>query len=134
MYDPPHPREAVLGLCLEPFDLSVADAAAHLEVDTGYLADLCAGQQRITADLAIRLEQAFGGTADNWMRVQAACDLAQTRLKSEHIQSNPSAPRLEPLARNAYRLRSRAGPQDGLRNQANRTRCPIGPLHDPPLD
>ena len=89
MYDPPHPGEAVLGLCLEPFDLSVADAAAHLEVDVEYLADLCAGRERITADLAIRLEQAFGGTADNWMRVQAAYDLAQKRLKSDHIKVKP---------------------------------------------
>lgn len=86
MHDPPHPGEAVLGLCLEPFDLSIADAAAHLEVDEAYLADLCAGRERITADLAIRLEQAFGGTADNWMRVQAAYDLAQRRLHSSDIQ------------------------------------------------
>lgn len=86
MHDPPHPGEAVLGLCLEPFDLSIADAAAHLEVDDTYLADLCAGRERITADLAIRLEQAFGGTADNWMRVQAAYDLAQRRLDSSDIQ------------------------------------------------
>ena len=86
MHDPPHPGEAVLGLCLEPFDLSIADAAAHLEVEEVYLADLCAGRERITADLAIRLEQAFGGTADNWMRVQAAYDLAQRRLDSSDIQ------------------------------------------------
>ena len=89
MYDPPHPGEAVLGLCLEPFDLSVADAAAHLEVDVEHLAHLCAGRERITAALAIRLEQAFGGIADNWMRVQAAYDLAQTRLKSNDIQVKP---------------------------------------------
>ncbi len=89
MYNPPHPGEGVLGLCLEPFDLSVTDAAAHLDLDEGYLADLCAGRERITADLAIRLEQAFGGTADNWMRVQAAYDLAQMRLKSDHIQVKP---------------------------------------------
>ena len=89
MYEPPHPGEAVLGLCLEPFDLSVPDAAAHLEVDVEYLTDLCAGRERISADLAIRLEQAFGGTADNWMRVQAAYDLAQTRLKSDDIQVKP---------------------------------------------
>lgn len=43
MHDPPHPGDAVLGLCLEPFDLSVADASAHLDAAAGYLADLCAG-------------------------------------------------------------------------------------------
>ena len=77
MHDPRHPGEAVLGLCLEPFELSVEDAAAQLKVDAEYLTDLCAGRERITADLAVRLELAFGGTADNWMRVQAACDFVQ---------------------------------------------------------
>ncbi len=33
MKNPPHPGESILTLCLEPLDLSVADAAAHLEVD-----------------------------------------------------------------------------------------------------
>ena len=89
MKNPPHPGEAVSVLCQEPFDLSVADAAAHLQVDAGYLAELCEGRERITADLAIRLEQAFGGTADNWIRVQAAYDLAQTRQNSDHIQVKP---------------------------------------------
>ena len=89
MYDPPHPGESILLLCLEPLDLSVGEAAAHLEVDEAYLAALCEGRGAINADLAIRLEQAFGGTADVWMRMQASYDLAQTRLKSDHIQVKP---------------------------------------------
>jgi addiction module HigA family antidote len=89
MYDPPHPGESILVLCLEPFELSVADAASHLEVDEDYLAALCEGRERINADMAIRLEQAFGGTADIWMRMQASYDLAQMRLNSSHIQVKP---------------------------------------------
>ena len=34
-----------------------------------------------------RLEQAFGGTADVWMRMQASYDLAQARLRGDQIQS-----------------------------------------------
>lgn len=89
MHDPPHPGESILVLCLEPLDLSIADAATHLEVDEEYLGDLCDGRAAINADLAIRLEQAFGGTADVWMRMQASYDLAQMRLKSDHIQVKP---------------------------------------------
>ena len=70
MKNPPHPGETVLVLCFEPFDLSVADAAAHLKVDAEYLGALCEGRERITADLAVRLEQAFGGTAEAWLRLQ----------------------------------------------------------------
>ena len=89
MKNPSHPGESILLVCLEPLDLSVSEAAAHLEVDEAYRAALCEGHGTINADLAIRLEQVFGGTADNWMLVQAAYDLAQTRLKSDHIQVKP---------------------------------------------
>lgn len=50
---------------------------------------MCACEAPITADLAVRFEQAFGGTADNWMRVQAAYDLARTRSRSGHIKIKP---------------------------------------------
>jgi addiction module HigA family antidote len=35
--------------------------------------------------MAIRLEKAFGGTADLWLRMQAAYDLAQARKKADWI-------------------------------------------------
>lgn len=79
MKNPPHPGETVLVLCFEPFELSIADAATHLKVDEGYLAALCDGRERITADLAVRLEQAFGGTAEAWLRLQTTHDLERAR-------------------------------------------------------
>ena len=75
-----------MGLCLEPFDLSVADAAAHLEVDAEYLADLCERRAPITADMAIRFEMAFGSTANAWLGMQAAYDLAQARKTACEIK------------------------------------------------
>ncbi|MYD16640.1 MAG: HigA family addiction module antidote protein [Chloroflexi bacterium] len=92
MKNPPHPGETVLVLCFEPFDLSIAAAATHLKVEEGYLAALCDGQERITADLAVRLEQAFGGTAEAWLRLQTAHDLDVAR------QSNCDVKRFEPAA------------------------------------
>ena len=89
MKNPPHPGESIFWLCLEPLDLSVADAAAHLDVDEEYLAALCEGRGAIDADMANRLEQAFGGTADVWMRMQASYDLAQRRLDCSDIQVKP---------------------------------------------
>jgi len=41
--------------------------------------------------MAIRLEQAFGGTADVWLRMQSAYDLAQARKKNIHLQRFVSA-------------------------------------------
>lgn len=89
MYDLPHPGESILLLCLEPLDLSIADAAAHLEVDEANLGALCDSRDAINADLAIRQEQVFGGTGDVWMRMQASYDLTQMRSKPDHIRVKP---------------------------------------------
>ncbi|MCY4618580.1 MAG: hypothetical protein OXD50_08520 [Chloroflexi bacterium] len=105
MHDPQHAGEAVLKLRLEPFDLSVANANAHLEVDAASLAELSESCERIIADLEVRLAQAFGGTADDRTRVQAACVHAKTRLKSDHIQERHIGSAACSLARKAGRLR-----------------------------
>ena len=94
MLNPPHPGESVRVLCLEPFELSVADAARHLQIAEADLDGLCEGRANMTPDMAIRLEQAFGSTADAWMRMQAAYDLAQARRRSAHI----NIPRVEDAA------------------------------------
>ena len=86
MKNPPHPGETVLVLCFEPFDLSIADAAAHLKVDEAYLPALCDGRERVTADLAVRLEQAFGGPAEGWMRLQTTHDLELARKSACQIK------------------------------------------------
>lgn len=86
MKNPPHPGETVLVLCFEPFDLSIAEAAAHLKVSEEYLADLCDGRERITADLAVRLELAFGGTAEAWLRLQTTHDLELARKTACEIK------------------------------------------------
>ncbi|MCY4619409.1 MAG: HigA family addiction module antitoxin [Chloroflexi bacterium] len=79
MKNPSRPGETVLVLCFEPFDLSIAAAAAHLKVDEEYLSALCNGRERITADLAVHLQQAFDGTAEAWLRLQTTHDLELAR-------------------------------------------------------
>ncbi len=39
----------------------------------------------ITPEMAIRLEKAFGSTADTWLRMQMNYDLAQTRKRASGI-------------------------------------------------
>jgi len=68
-------------LCLEPLGLAVPEAAKRLLVPVADLRDVCDGKAGISADLAIRLEKAFGGTADVWMRMQASYDLGQARRR-----------------------------------------------------
>ena len=83
MKNPLHPGDIVLHECLEPLDLSVAAAAEHLRIKPDLLDDVCAGRSQISADLAIRLERAFGSTADTWLRMQIAYDLARARETAE---------------------------------------------------
>ena len=72
-----HPGETLREDCIEALGLTIAEAAEHLQVDEQDLAAICECKAPITADLAIRFEQAFGSTAEHWLRMQAAHDLGR---------------------------------------------------------
>lgn len=76
---PHHPGETIREDCVEALGLTIGEAAAHLQIEETALAAICACEAPITADLAVRFEQAFGSTADTWLRLQNAYDLAQAR-------------------------------------------------------
>ena len=77
MKNPPHPGRSVRYDCLEPLGLSVAEGAKVLGVTRQAMNNLVSGKAGISAEMAIRLEKAFGGGAETWLRMQAAYDLAQ---------------------------------------------------------
>ena len=41
------------------------------------------GENGVSAEMAVRLEKAFGGAADFWLRMQMSFDLAQVRSHAE---------------------------------------------------
>ncbi len=86
MKNPCHPGETIREDCIEYPGLTIAEAAAHLQVEETVLAAVCACEAPITADLAIRFEMAFGSTAETWLRVQNAYDLAQARTTACEIK------------------------------------------------
>jgi addiction module HigA family antidote len=49
------------------------------------LSRLINAQAGISPDMAIRLEKAFGSSADVWLRMQAAYDLARARTHEDRI-------------------------------------------------
>jgi antitoxin HigA-1 len=79
MLNPPHPGLSVKHDCLEPLTLTVTKAAEILGVTRQTLNDLVHCRRGISPEMAIRLDMAFGGGADTWVRLQAAYDLAQAR-------------------------------------------------------
>ena len=84
MANPSHPGRIIRRDCIEALDLTIAEAAEHIRVDEQDLVTICECRAPITADMAIRFEQAFGSTADAWVRMQAAYDLAQARASGAH--------------------------------------------------
>ncbi len=94
MKNPPHPGLSVKHDCLEPLGLSVTKGAEVLGVTRQTLNDVVNGHRGISPEMALRLDMAFGGGAETWLRLQTAYDLAQARKKAMHIHIN----RYEPAA------------------------------------
>ncbi len=84
--NPTHPGDTIREDCIEAVGLTIAEAAEHLQVDEETLGAICECRAPITADMAIRFEQAFGNTADFWLRRQASYDLAQARKTACNIK------------------------------------------------
>jgi addiction module HigA family antidote len=79
---PPHPGSSVRFDCLEALGLSVTAGAKVLGVTRQALNNLVNEKAGISPEMAIRLDRAFGGTAEAWLALQTAYDLAQARRNS----------------------------------------------------
>ncbi len=92
MKNPPHPGELIRENLAE-LGLSVADAAAGLGVTRQQLYNVINGKSGITPEMAFRLEKAFGGSADIWLRMQVNYDLARIRKRAAGIIVERLSPR-----------------------------------------
>ena len=89
MKNPVHPG-ALAKANLEELNVSVAEAAKTMKVTRQQLHNVMKGRSAVTPEMALRFEKAFGGSADMWLRMQAAYALAQAR----RTQGNLNIPRL----------------------------------------
>jgi addiction module HigA family antidote len=83
MKNPPHPGRIVRQDCIEPLGLTITSAAKVLGVTRQALNNLVNGKAGISAEMAVRVSKAFGGSPDIWLRLQANYDLA--RLRADEI-------------------------------------------------
>lgn len=86
MHSPPHPGRLIKTSCLDALNLKVTGGAEALGVARPTLSNLLNGKAAISPEMAIRLEKAFGGTADSWVKLQAAYDLAVARKTERKIK------------------------------------------------
>jgi antitoxin HigA-1 len=92
MKNPPHPGRHIRLEYLEPLGLSVTEAARILGVTRANLSNLVNGKSGISPEMALRLAKAFGGSAEIWLRLQAAYGLAQLRRREAEIKVEPYRP------------------------------------------
>ena len=93
MKNPVHPGEILRDDVLAELGLSVSDAAERLGVSRVTLSRVLHGHARVSANLAVRLEEAGVGTARAWLAMQTSFDLAAQRGGGV-----PKVRKLEPVA------------------------------------
>ncbi len=78
MHNPPHP-----GRVLREYlgELSVTDAARHLNVTRAALSRILNGSAGISADMALRLATALGTTPEFWIGMQSQYELWKASRK-----------------------------------------------------
>jgi len=86
MKNPPHPGLSVRHDCIEPLGLNITEAARVLGVSRKQLSDLVNCHAGISPEMAIRLDKAFGGGAETWLRLQTAYDLVQAMKRADEIK------------------------------------------------
>jgi len=92
MKNPPHPGLSVRHDCIEPLGLNITEAAKALGVSRKQLSDLVNCHAGISPEMAIRLDKAFGGGADTWLRLQATYDLSRAMKSADKIKVNQLSP------------------------------------------
>jgi addiction module HigA family antidote len=85
MKNPPHPGDLIRTEIVEGLGLSVSKAAEILKVRRATLSDLLHGKAALTAEMALRIEKAFGPDMDHLLRMQLAYDVAKMREHARDI-------------------------------------------------
>ena len=89
MRKPPHPGEILRDTVLGDGRLSVSEFARKLGVSRVALSRVVNGTAAVSADMALRLAAALGGSAESWLHLQVSHDLWHAARKRR--------PRVEPL-------------------------------------
>jgi antitoxin HigA-1 len=91
MHNPPHPGEVLRDGVFADSTISVTDFAQRLGVTRVTLSRMLNGKAGISADMALRLAAALGGTAQSWLHMQANYDLwqAEKSLRREVAKIMP---------------------------------------------
>ncbi len=93
MKNPVHPGELIAREVLEPLGVSVTEAARVLGVGRQALSSFLNGRARLSPDMAVRIEKAFGPSWEVMMRMQLQYDIAEIRKRAKSIKVKRYQPR-----------------------------------------
>ena len=86
MHNPPHPGEILRELCFEPLGITVTEAAEALGVSRKTLSAILNGRAGITAEMALRLGEAFNTSPESWLHHQIQHDLWMVRRSKKKLK------------------------------------------------
>ena len=76
MFNPAHPGEVLRDGVFTGTGITVTAFARRIGVTRVTLSNVLNGKNGVSADMAVRLAAALGGSAESWLHVQAQYDLA----------------------------------------------------------
>ena len=86
MKSPVHPGGFVKSEIIEALDLTVTGAAEALGVTRAALSAVLNERARLSPEMALRIEKAFGVSMDTLMRMQNSYDIARTRARAGEME------------------------------------------------
>lgn len=84
---PSHPGAIIREDVLPALGITQAQLATHLGVSRLSVSDILHEKRGVTAEMAVRISEAIGGTPESWLRMQEALDLWEAKQK---FMSNPT--------------------------------------------
>lgn len=91
--NPPHPGGFIRRNVIEGHGLSVTEGADALGVTRPTLSQLLNERTRLSPEMALRIEKAFGISMETLMRMQNSYDIAQARSREGEINVKPFIPK-----------------------------------------
>ncbi len=86
MFDPVHPGEILKERVLAEAGLNVAKTAEILGVSRPALSAVLNGRARLSPEMALRFEKAFGTSMNLMLKIQLQHDIAKTRKMAKGIK------------------------------------------------
>lgn len=89
---PTHPGEIIREDILPELKLTQGELAKHLGVSRLTVSKIIHEKRAVTAEMAIRISTALGGSPESWLRMQQALDLWEAQQKIDRLPKTKASP------------------------------------------